>query len=53
MQINLAEYKIPRTNTYRFAIDMKKGLVSVEKNENGTAFIGNLSTLILKNQQNV
>jgi hypothetical protein len=51
VQVDLAAYKIPRTDSYKFAFDMRKQRVGLSKNETGVAFVGNVSTLVLKNQQ--
>ena len=51
VQLDLAAYKIPKTNSYKSAFDMRKERVGLNKNETGVAFVGNFSTLVLKNQQ--
>ena len=53
MQIDLAAYKIPRTNSYKFAFEMRKERVGLSRNGTGVGFVGNVSTLVLKNQQGV
>lgn len=51
IQVDLSAYKIPRTNSYRFAVDIRKERVGLNRNGTGVGFVGNVSTLVLKNQQ--
>jgi hypothetical protein len=51
VQLDLAAYKIPKTNSYKFAFEIRNEQVGLNKNATGIAFVGNFSTLVLKNQQ--
>jgi hypothetical protein len=51
LQVDLSSYKIPKTNSYRYAMEINRARLGMSRNESGVAFVGNVSTLVLKNQQ--
>ena len=53
IQVDLSSYKIPKTNIYRYAMEMNRARLGMSRHESRLAFLGNVSTLVLKNQQGV